>query len=820
MPSSATAPPPTKAVANGTDGRDSSNKPAKLRKTSAYSQTAASKSSLGQENASDLRPTPTLRARRRDYDPSLPRQKSGKRKTEEYAREREVRAMSQPIPIPKLKRPVTYSGGPLNRDTKMIPGDMNKRLGRPASQVSLPLPDSISENEDYSQQNSFKIGFLAALGPRPTVRYDSSPRTSAGKRRLQTKPSFRDIIQEEPPTSTKRIDDLADDLDSSALRELMEKDRRRRERKKDYDGAKLQEKLEKRAKRQREEEANRGRQTETEAFQPPSTGPSGTAGTGIASTPAGVPTTAERKETKDGGPRESQLPQQAALEDQQTTQPAPQTAQRQVHPSPIRNPFEDEVDDESPEDPFSHPEDAESEPVLPVRSPLRVAQPQVQAVQRLAEPQTLSPPSSPIPAPEGQKAENPPLKQVQETTPIVSEKAGADLRASDQSEPHASSWTTFFKRGGRRKRSSADPAQATPEFSNTSRESFSKRNPPPVVPPRSYLRTESGIPQRTMSKFREDLPELPLSPPDSRVQSPETTAAPSSILASTTSRKQSQSLSGTLDGKSVATSSNVPAPDHATSERPVTGTQSIDADPAIPHVAQSLASVDSEGSWLSGKPPKRSSAQSYQGRVPSRSSLQHHPSPSAEVGEEEDLTNDEYFNRLTPAPEDRRESSASALRKPSSTLMDLEQMRDPSSSQEAPALPVQSDERWHGSVGRQAQVVRQAPRAKSKEGLLKEYTADDGASSIGSSDIDDEAASIHGGESPAEEFKDSPVMRAKSVEYKGHARHISAGSARLLDIRRASTVSERSGTENPNRASTSRLSASLKPDEANTNETK
>ena len=41
-------------------------------------------------------------------------------------------------------------------------------------------------------------------------------------------------------------------------------------------------------------------------------------------------------------------------------------------------------------------------------------------------------------------------------------------------------------------------------------------------------------------------------------------------------------------------------------------------------------------------------------------------------------------------------------------------------------------------------------------------------------------------ETRAEELQTSPVMRAKSVEYKGHARHISAGSAKLLDIRRSS----------------------------------
>ena len=56
--------------------------------------------------------------------------------------------------------------------------------------------------------------------------------------------------------------------------------------------------------------------------------------------------------------------------------------------------------------------------------------------------------------------------------------------------------------------------------------------------------------------------------------------------------------------------------------------------------------------------------------------------------------------------------------------------------------------------------------------------------------LDDEELEIPEGETTGAELQDAPLLRARSVDYKnkGHARHISAGSARLLDIRRSSDV--------------------------------
>jgi hypothetical protein len=110
--------------------------------SSMYHQNPASRSSIGPENFNVVRTPPTLR-KRSDLDQSLLRHKSSKRKAEEHAREREVRAMSSPIPIPK--RSFTRPEGLLQKETKEIPGDLNRLFERPKSQVSLPLPETFSE---------------------------------------------------------------------------------------------------------------------------------------------------------------------------------------------------------------------------------------------------------------------------------------------------------------------------------------------------------------------------------------------------------------------------------------------------------------------------------------------------------------------------------------------------------------------------------------------------------------------------------------------------------------------------------------------------
>lgn len=745
--------------------------------TGIYANTPLSQSSIGPEEFTALPQAPTLLAKRKGYDPTLQRRKSSKRKAEDYAREREIRAMSSPVP--GLKRPVTYSGsGPLRRDTKQVPGDLNRRLQRPASEVSLPLPETIQESEDVTSQASFKIGILAALSPRPTLTYVANPRHSTGKQRARIKPSIQQAIDEEDASSKKRIDELADELDAGGLRELMERDRRRHERKRAADTDRLHRKLQRKAERQREEE-KRGTAREEAA-----------AGTSVAA----AESSGRRGRQRTPSPRRKEGVDPFADPEGSQSRPVRQ----------IRNPFEDEKDLDIMRDPFPHEED--EGPPVPVRSPLRTGTPvEVHRELQPLQAATISPPSSPVQRPADRQSLSQTSGLAREITSDVPERGHVDRRASDQSSQQLSSWTSFFKRGGRRKASTTDRGRSTPsEFSNTSRESFArKQQPPPVVVPRTFRRSEpSAVPQRTMSKFREDLPDFPISPPDSRVQSPEATNIPQAGSAQQPVKQPRQSLSGTLDARSLTTSTSNPALDRGFADARQGQAMDIDVGSGIPTgvaLSRSLASVDSEGSWLSGKPVKRLSGGISQLTRHSQSSLLPQTMPGAFETEEAGLADDDYLNRLTPGLSFRRDSDHSIGRKASSTVIDLEGERQHSPVPEMPPVPATqtNDETWHESLGRQATVVRQPNRAKSTEGILREFgkeTPEGSRRSSSDGDADGGGEEDDGGSPAAEadkaELQDAPILRARSVEYKGHARHISAGSARLLDIRRSSMQSD------------------------------
>jgi hypothetical protein len=809
--------------------------------SSMYHQNPASRSSIGPENFSVVRTPPTLR-RRVDQDPFLPRHKSSKRKAEEHAREREVRAMSSPIPIPK--RSHTQPQGLLQKETKIIPGDMNRHFERPRSQVSLPLPESFSEMNETIDQHSFKVSAFAVLSPRPTIKYSGSSRVAPPRSTTQSRASARQLIAEEEVTPKKRIDDLADDLDSGGLRELLERDKRRREKKREGDKVKLHRKLQRRAERQREDDQPRTQGIEPRPSTPKGKGRRVDEGLGIdteMSTSPPVPESSERVGQEGMRETSSPLPltatERAAADDPFVDAPRASSSRMRTTEDneneatqPVVDPFSHPEDDhtELPHqptaDPFLHPEEQENvlprdsaepvsgerdeEPDLPGRSPLRnaeIADPSIQVM--------LSPPTSPEQASMEPKNFSQSKTEQRGELPEVIRSRDADRRDSDQSA-QTNTWATFFKRGGRRKRSSTDRGRDTPsEFSNTSRESFSRQQPPPLVPPRSFRRSGSGTlttPQRTRSKFREDLPELPISPPDSRMQSPEFAPAHhGTTITQLGPNEPTLPPSHPADGRSLATSSSVPTLDRSRQEDQLSQQRSMDfpaADTAPPVLSQSLASVDSEGSWLSGKPVKRSSGPMGHPLRQSQSSLSQPLAAAASETEENDVADDEYFHRLTPAPEAaRRSSSASVMRKASSTVINLAGEGEGSPELEVPPLPDRAEETWHGSVGKQATIVRQTSRAKSKEGLLNEFLADELSSP------EDEASPIDF-ETPAEEFQDSPLMRAQSVDYgKGHARHISAGSARLLDIRRSSVQSE--GVPMPEKSPTSNRAMSYLPSE-------
>lgn len=685
--------------------------------------------------------------------------------------------MSSPIPIPTKRS--TYSGGPLRRDTKKVSGGLNRHLERPISDVSLPIPESIdsSVGDMPEHQHSFKVGMLDMLSPRPTVRYTDNPRYQPNRSQNTSRTSDkRPTVPEEDFRSKRRIDDLADSLDASGLRELMERDRKRKEKKERSDQEKLERRLQRRAERQKLQEQNK-----SEGAGPAQPGPSSGEASGIGLGIAAAAAAAKEDEDR-------QVKQPDTMDRGRTGTPRTWLDDPPKENIPPEDPFADERADEVADVPV--PLEKRSS-IGPDRSFLRAESPMDARLSQASIATSSSPPRSPAQLPRDRRSMSQISGLHRELTPDIPEHTEyrSTRRDSQQSGAPVSSWTTFFKRGGsRRKRSSADRGRTTPsEFSNTSRESFARQGPPPTIPPRSFRR--SGTPQRTQSKFREDLPDFPISPPDSRVQSPEAVAIPTD--------RTSGEAEGHEDGRGGSTV--LPEQTHLEAlgiHGAVTDIESPDQRP-MNIMSQSMASVDSEGSWLSGGRANRASLGLAPPRRQSDASL--HQKLSTQT-DEEGLANDEYLSRLTPGPENRRDSG-SAIRRASSTILG-----HPEESDEEPEVPTvprsyleeDPDTKWHGGVARQPTLIRQSGRVKSREGLLNDFN--DMASESSQDEDSDEL--ITPGSAKEHEGRSTPVLHAKSVDYgRGHARHISAGSAKLLDIGRASMDSNRRLSSMPQESS-------------------
>ena len=681
------------------------------------------------------------------------RRKSSKRRADDHAREQEIKAMSSPIPIPK--RPTSHSPGMLARDHRKIPGGLNRNLERPVSEVSLPMAESMqSAVSVVSEKHSFKVNAFDALSPRPTIRYSENPRSasnSLGPSRTSTRKDKHPMIPEEPTRSRKRVDDLADDMDAGSIREVMEREQRRLEKKRISEHEKLQRRLQRKAEKQRQREDTAGaianEATDRRDREEEEIG----LGIGGAST-APDPVTTLQEPARDQAVRtpESWLrdPSQERL--------------------PIEDPFHDPVIGAS----TSHLENPTPEPDDRDDAVLETAR-----VVRLST-ASLSPPNSPTrhvqePSNLSQFSELPPADPIDVPEPLDPD----HRRDSDTSARFSTSWRNIFRRSDTRaKRGSTDRGRVAPsEFSNTSRESVHRQMPPSAFT--RIPRARSGTPIRTQSRFREDLPELPISPPDSRMQSPDVSRQ--SPLPEIPGSRGTDAVGATAaSGKALsdihpAFREEVALSRHAS----LRGRANSPEGPPSGILSQSLASVDSEGSWLTGKPVKRLSQP--QPLRESAGSLQEHRDKPEESDEDVVGTPDEekYMGSLTPArdevppriPERRRPYMGPVTRLGSDS--DDESVFHP-----APAPIAQEEGTWHGAVGKHPTIVRQGPgkRARSKEGLLNDFQ---------------NAEESGGDSSPSGDSPVSPenaytsIQRATSVDLgKGHARHISAGSARLLNL--------------------------------------
>lgn len=186
--------------------------------------------------------------------------------------------------------------------------------------------------------------------------------------------------------------------------------------------------------------------------------------------------------------------------------------------------------------------------------------------------------------------------------------------------------------------------------------------------------------------------------------------------------------------------------------------------------AMSLASIDSEGSWFSGRLAKQRKSSGILTHAPGlrlpretpESESERYPEP-AHNNDDMNITDDDYLSRLAPSQSDRplwnRASMGEA--RPSSDWGDEEA-------------------HWGSVRGQQPRVVRPEAvgRVKSSEGMLKSF-GEEGEIVLGSMESEDNS----------DDSGDIGLQRATSIDYgKAHARRISAGSARLLSITPRSSV--------------------------------
>ncbi|KAI1332978.1 hypothetical protein F5Y16DRAFT_609 [Xylariaceae sp. FL0255] len=653
----------------------------------------------------------------------LPRKKSNKRRKEDHDREAEIRAMSQFMPV----RPATDSstaGRPLRRESRPIRTGLGRLTNDPPSNVSLPIPGSVhSTLSSDSEHISWKVSAFDALAPRPTLRYSSNPllNASAGSaptrsESIRKKVSDRAAMPETTLRERRRIRDLADDFDAAEIRELMERDKRRRERKREKDQARVERRLARRAEKQRAEEAAAARR----GTPPPENLERGVLGRempeGTANATSAIVTSSRR--------RSSTLSHRSSTHSAETTG----SNSRQKTPSPLDEFYRTDSIPPEVSSPIQDTGPAAS-PHLEASSPPRSSSPRIFSFIRSRKSRSKSPTE-----PQAVSGGTP-------SGPSASLKIEDGASVSRTSDTRSSRpWMSLF-RWGKARRSSGPSS-----FSNTSRDSMLVGPPPPVnyMPPRVI---SSGVPKRTMSRFREDLPELPLSPPDSRVASPE--AEPI----------QTEPLPAIPDDVSMRydTPTELMRATPSSMHR-----DELEASPA-PH-SMSLASIDSEGSWLSGGRTSRQRTSSLM-----RTSLQYPPrtvsalsvGSEGQVSEQMDddnIVDDEYLNSVVPARQHRHSTGEAHP-----------------SSDEDETIP---SPKW-GAVGQRPTVMHHHETMRSREGLLTSF--DDDEKEYGTIKDSDEE-----GETPVE------PQRATSLNLsKGHVRNFSAGSAKLLELSPRQSVDDK-----------------------------
>lgn len=600
--------------------------------------------------------------------PKKLRRRISKRKAHEIMREREIKALSStPIDIP-------YGF------------DHPRRRGngrRDQSDYSLSNRDSVASSlSDSSDNYTFKVNAFAQLTPRPVVQYVEVPRAPAA-RSITNLPAGRTnkqrASQEDLYHSRRRMNELADSLDASSLRELMERDHRRREKQQLFEQEKLRRKLQDRAdaqqaaeERRAAEEARNAEVEQQHEVQHEATLP----------IEEDVIMEREEEHVEQNAEEPSALPTEAPRDhskDIDGTEKLDESARV------IGN-----IDDSS------------------FRAPRLNTQPSFAPSQDMATSRTtLSPSHSSI----HHGLSSPTHSQ---TFGVGSASSLSERRNSDTSGRRANgnTITSLFRRGSSRlkrryrerfQESSPEPSSQTP-----SHESFCRiqtQSSPPttatIIPPRTFVPT--GTLKRSRSKFTEHFGDEPLSPPDSRLQSPD-------IPEEITESMEQEEPGSFLHEPTPSASVEIVNPGNG---RHQSWTESFDVESDNVPLSQSLASIDSEGSWMSGQFFRNMNKPTSHPR----------PTASAAPGDGPADTRDE--NRYSI------DSHATG----SNVLGDTE---------------MEIDETWHQEVGRRPVVVSPTSRPKSNHAMAKRAPSlspicaeEDIASGEDESVLEDEAPTVH-----------------------------------------------------------------------------
>ena len=197
----------------------------------------------------------------------------------------------------------------------------------------------------------------------------------------------------------------------------------------------------------------------------------------------------------------------------------------------------------------------------------------------------------------------------------------------------------------------------------------------------------TGTVKRSQSKFTEHFGDEPLSPPDSRLQSPD---IPEEVLESSLENDPTF-----LQEPTPSPGVDIKNPNRSHHRSWASDSMDLEAD-NVP-LSQSLASIDSEGSWMSGQFFRR---MSQKPSSPVRSNLTSFGRDSVEV------------------PADAPEEVESLDESRTNIL------RDPELELEAPDSPASNvAERWHNEVGRRPVLVNPVVRPKSTQGMLRGFSS-------------------------------------------------------------------------------------------------